>query len=243
MNAAKWAAALLVAFIGALTSGRASTVLLNDTFSGSSLDASLWQTILPNGSSSVTQSGGGLTTTARGILGSVAGFSGPLTLSGTFTLLNDSEHFKIVLRSDLTSTGSYDERTGLIVAFANDGDNVSIQELTNPMANWQLIAATGNGGYRLTTGVPYAFSIVDTGTSVSVSLNGAPVVSANTTWSTGNHIGFYSREFAGTGTRLDEVTVTSPVPDTASTGLLLTGALGLLHVARGPRPARKPVAR
>jgi hypothetical protein len=123
MNAAKWAIALLVAFIGALTSGRASTVLLNDTFSGSSLDASLWQTILPNGSSSVTQSGGGLTTTARGILGSVAGFSGPLTLSGTFTLLNDSEHFKIVLRSDLTSTGSYDERTGLIVAFANDGDN------------------------------------------------------------------------------------------------------------------------
>lgn len=230
---------LLLAALALVAPIRASTVLLSDTFSSPALDTSLWQTILPNGSSSVYQSGGGVTTMARGILGSVGSFSGSLILSGTFTLLDGNEHFKIVLRSDLSDTGVFSERAGLIIAFANDGDNVSIQELANPWANGRIVAATGNGGYALSTGVPYAFSIVDTGTSVSVNLNGSTVISGATTYSTGGKIGFYSREFANTGTRLDEVTLTSNVPDYASTAFLFAGAIGLLRMNRLTQSARK----
>jgi hypothetical protein len=56
---------LILAILGARLSGQ---VLLNDNFSGGSLDTGKWQTILPTGSSSISQSGGVLTTTGRGIL-------------------------------------------------------------------------------------------------------------------------------------------------------------------------------
>ena len=81
-------------------------VLLTDDFSGGSIDSGKWSVILPGGSSSVVQSGGLLTTTARGVLGSVADFSAPYSISGSFTMLDGLEHFNIVFRSDLSGADS-----------------------------------------------------------------------------------------------------------------------------------------
>jgi hypothetical protein len=220
-----------LAFVGCLFFGANlhGQVLLTDDFSGGSLNTSIWTTILPTGSSSIVQSGGVMITTGRGILGTVASFSGPYTVSGSFAMEDGLEHFDIILRSNLSSPGvisSY-ERAGLQFEFVNDGQGIAIDEYTSA-ANHNQIASTGPGGYSFTTGQFYSFNITDTGNSVSISLNGNPVLSANTTFATGSQIGFYSREFPSTSTQIDFVTITAitPVPEPSTYGAV-AGAMAL----------------
>lgn len=209
---------LILAILGARLSGQ---VLLNDNFSGGSLDTGKWQTILPTGSSSVSQSGGVLTTTGRGILATANPFSTPHVISGVFTMQNDLEHFNITFRTNLSDSGSSYERPGMLVAFSNDGNEVSIQRFTNA-SDWNLLAGSS---YSLTTGQSYTFSITDTGSSITLAINGTNVISATSTYSTGNYIGFYSREFASTSTAIDSVTI-SAIPE-PSTYALIAGAIAL----------------
>ncbi len=190
-------------------------VLLTDDFSGGSIDSGKWSVILPGGSSSVVQSGGVLTTTARGILGSVTDFSAPYSISGSFTMLNSLEHFNIVFRSDLSGADSF-ERRGLFVSFSNEGDVISIQRYNNAGDTSIL----GQKSYFLTTGQSYSFSIIDDGLNVALSVNGSSELSGSSSYSTGNKIGFYSREFSSTATSLDSVTVTA-VPEPATYAAIL----------------------
>jgi hypothetical protein len=164
-------------------------VLLTDDFSGGTIDSGKWSVILPGGSSSVVQSGGLLTTTARGVLGSVADFSAPYSISGSFTMLDGLEHFNIVFRSDLSGSDSF-ERRGLFVSFSNDSDVISIQRYNNASDTSIL----DQKSFSLTTNQSYSFSIIDDGFNVAVSVNGSAELSGSSSYLTGNKIGFYSRE-------------------------------------------------
>jgi len=214
--------ALIFTALVAVSTAQAQN-LLSDDFSGGSLNTSLWTTILPTGSSAITQSGGLLTTTGRGVLGTVGGFTAPYAVSGTFTMLDASEHFNIALRTDLSTTGagsSY-ERRGVLVSFSNNADQISIQRF-NTALDWDLLTVAS---YTLSTGQSYAFSIVDTGTTVSLAIDGMAQLSASTGYSTGDKLAFYSRELGSTATAIDSVQV-AVVPEPGTWGLI-AGLAGL----------------
>lgn len=215
---------MLSALVGLLSIGRADSVLLSDSFSGPALDSLKWTTLGPG---TVNQSGGVVTTTGRGILATVDDFNGPLNISGSFTMLDGLEHFNVAFRTDLSTPGSpFFERAGMLVSFSNDGDQISIQRYTSP-SDWSLLAVKS---YALTTGLTYSFSIFDDGTNIDFSVNGIHELSASSSYSTGEQIAFYSREF-GSGTKLDAVTITH-VSDTGTTGLLIAASLMGLAVVR-----------
>ena len=179
----------------------------------------------------MTQSGGGVTTTGRGILATANGYSEPYIINGAFALLDDSEHFNVSFRTDLTGS-DFGEREGMLVSFSNDGDQISIQRYTSSV-NWDLLASKS---YTLTTGLTYFFSIFDDGTNVSLAINGVDQLTASNSYATGDQIAFYSREF-GAGTALDAVTI-SHVPDTGATALYM----GLAMLGLGAVRKRQMIA-
>ena len=61
-------------------------VMLFDNFDDGIIDPAKWTQTLQNGNSSLTESGGTLTTQARGILGSVADITGEYSISGKYNL-------------------------------------------------------------------------------------------------------------------------------------------------------------
>lgn len=219
-----------LAFVAALS----GQTLLNDTFSGGSLNSSNWTTILPTGSSTVVQAGGVVTTTARGILATANSFSTPYVISGTFTLLDGSEHFNVAFRTDLSDSGSSYERPGMLVTFSNDGDQISIQRFTNA-SDWSSLA---NASYVLNTSQAYSFSITDTGNLITLAVNGVDQISASSTYLTGGYIGFYSRELGSTATAIDSITI-SAIPE-PSTYVAIFGVVALAGVVI--RRIRKRIA-
>lgn len=205
-----------------------SQILLTDDFSGGSLDTSKWTTDLPFGGSTVVQNGGLLTTTGRGKLVTVSGYSSPYEISGTFTMNHADEHFLVGFRTSLSTIDGYATTSGMFVEFSNDGDNISIQGVGySPVAS-------DHKGYSLVTGQSYSFVISDTGTQIAVSINGVTEITATTTNATGNKLAFYSREFSSTSTSIDSLTVTAiPEPGTyaAIVGALLFGVAVLRRLS------------
>ncbi len=194
------------------------------------MDSSKWTVFLPNGGSSVTQADGVVTTSGRGVLGSLSSFASPYEVSGSFAMQSGSEHFNIVIRSDL-SGAAVGERTGLLVSFSNDGDQISIQRST--AASDGAILAVDS--FSLTTGQMYSFRIRDDGSLVSLSIDNVERLSATSSFQTGGRVGFYSREFSETSTRIDSVTV-SAVPEPETYGLVF-GAICVLGRLLYPRRA------
>lgn len=190
--------------------------LVSDTFSGGTIDGAKWTTVLPTGSSSVVQSSGVVTTTGRGILATVSAFTSPYSISGTFSMLSDVEHFNIVFRTDLSTAGSGSsyERAGMLVSFSNDGNEVSIQRFASA-SDWALLSSAS---YLLTTNQSYDFVISDYGNLITVAVNGTSLLSASNSYATGGKVGFYSREFASTATAIDSVSIAAiPEPGTYAT--------------------------
>ena len=212
-----------------LSAANAATISVTDDFNGPSLNNSNWNTILPYGSSNVVQSGGAVTTTGRGILATVAQFGPTLTISGAFTMQHDLEGFVVAFRTDLSPLPEADlfhTLSGMFLAFANDVDQISIQGRGfSPQGS----TPQSHINYTLTTGQTYFFTITDTGTDISVSINGVPQLFASTPVSTGGHVAFYSREFAITSTQLDAVSIVGQtVPDGGRTiGLLALALVGM----------------
>jgi hypothetical protein len=220
----------LFLLLGPMASLHANQILLSDDFSGATLDTSKWSTILPYGGSSVVQGGGVVTTTGRGILATANGYSTPYAILGVFTMLNDWEHFNVSFRTDLSTAGpgSALERSGLMVSFSNDGNELSIQRYTSA-TDWAQLAVKN---FALVTGEPYFFSITDTGADITLAVNGVDELTASSTYSTGNHIAFYSREFSSAATSIDAVTVVG-VPEVGVTAFYLGLAiLGLCLATR-----------
>lgn len=230
----------------------ANDLSFTDSFDGPSLDLNQWVVVaLPNAQySSVIQQYGSVTTRARGTIGTVQSWSPGYTISGAFTLLDRVEHFDVVLRTNLTPTDSYNGRSGLTVNFINDGNAVAIQEHPNLNANWTEVA---RAPFVLETFQSYEFSIFDDGLNVSVSINGNPVVYGASTFSTGDHLAFNSREFIFTSTQIDWLSVqavemqvsgdsaqiAAAVPDGGATGMCL-GIAGMAGVFGFMRHRRTP---
>lgn len=192
-------------FVGATLNGQS----LYDDFTGSSLNTSKWQVILPYthgvNNSSVTQSNGSVTTSTRGILATANQFAAPNVVSGVFTMLNNVEHFEVVLRSNLVNAGqeSSSEEPGVMVSFAMDGQVASIQNYTSAQVNTGLATVS----VPFVVGKPYSYTITDTGTTVTLTINGSITISAQTSYQPGNYIAFYSREVGLPGTRIDAVSI------------------------------------
>lgn len=204
--------------------------LLHDDFSGGSIDGAKWTTSLPFGQSTVVQAGGVLTTAGRGILQSVSGFTAPFTISGSFTMGNDLEHFAVGWRTDLSvipDAGLFNTPTGLFLSFSNDGDQISVQG-----AGYTPVASD-HKNYSLTTGQSYSFVILDDGLDFAVSINGVQELTGSTTYSTGNQIVLYSREFSGTSTAVDSITV-SAIPEPSGYAIIggITAALAIFSRRR-----------
>jgi hypothetical protein len=210
--------------LGLLYANQVWAQSLYDDFNGTTVNASIWNTVLPFGQSQISEFGGYLTTTGRGTLETVAGFASPYAISGTVTLNNPDEHFEVTMRSNLqpgyqsTDGTFYDELTGVKVEFSGDGQEISIQEFT-PSA-WYLLADVS---YPISVGQPYDFEITDTGSDIALSVNGNDLLSAATSYATGNQIALQSREFSNTSSSLDFVQIT-PVPEPSGMALLGLGA-------------------
>lgn len=224
----------LILLIACATRSLATPVF--DSFDGAEL-SSQWMINTPCNRSSVSLSDGALTTQNRGMLVTSEGYLAPYTISGVFTMHDGLEHFNIALRTDLTPFGTCSECSGLIVTFVNDGQGICIQQYESMSDQWQQIAYTP---YALGTDTSYLFSLTDMGDSVSLSLNGQAILSADTAFATGDRISFYSREF-GAGTSIDSLSIidmpsapssfrlaqSESVPDGGSTAIMLAGVLGL----------------
>lgn len=205
-------------------------ILLEDDFNDGSIDPAKWSTTLANGSSAVSESGGFLTTQARGILGSVNTFAGSYSIAGSFAMQDGLEHFNVTFRTDLSDTGVSGERNGVFVSFSNDGDQISIQKFDDGTNEFLAVK-----NYTLTTGQFYSFEIIDDGTNVSLSVDGVEELTGSDTFTSGGKIGFYSREFSGSSTQIDSITVsTVPEPSMYALvfGLFAAGSIGLNRTKR-----------
>ena len=218
-------------FCVCLLSPYANAQSLFDDFNASSVNGSLWNVILPFGQSSISESGGFLTTTGRGTLATVAGFDSPLTISGNVTLNNQNEHFYTILRTDLSlwpAGASYHEITGIVVGFSADANQISIGQLTAGQDNPIFLAL---GSFNFTVGQAYNFEITDDKTTVTLAINGTELLSGSSTFASGNLIGFSSREFGDTSSSLDFVSI-QPVPEPSTVAMFGVGILALLGMRK-----------
>jgi len=210
-----------VALLGLCLASLNGQTYLSETFSGGTVNSSNWQTLLPFGSSSVSQSGGFVTLTDRGTLLSQSTFSGAVSISGTFTLNSDLEHFKIAARTDgsIPSGNSFAERTGIIFAFSNDGDQISIQQFSANGSTSILALAS----YNLVAGQSYNFTATLISSLLTLSVDGVTQLSATDSTSTGNQIALFSRSGFGASTSVDSISV-SAIPE-PSTYAAIAGSL------------------
>lgn len=204
---------LALGFTSIITISCQANTYLFDDFDDGVVDGSLWITAFPQGSSSIQESSGLLTTAARASLGTHQSFT-EIRLQGRVTLNNDYEHFKIALRSDLSRVNDYYELTGILVAFSNDGNEVSIQ--VPGATEWV------SKPYPIETGRSYDFEVIDTGSWISLFIDGQIQIETDAVDYYGNQIGFYSREFSNTSSSLDFIRVSDPqcVADGGGTFLL-----------------------
>lgn len=211
--------ASILFIVGASLQGQ---TLLTDDFTGTTINTSKWSTILPQNGASVVQSNNSVTTSTRGILASVGQFTGQIIISGTVTMLSPIEHFNIAFRTDLSGQNgnAAADRSGVFVSFSNDGKQISIQQ-TGANTTVNLPVAS----YPFVTGKPYSFTITDTGSVITLSINGVQQITGTTSYRIGNNIAFYSRELSGCSTRIDGISVSVlptvqptviTVPDTSS---------------------------
>lgn len=200
---------------------------LIDMFSGTTLNSSNWiASAFPNGSVTVND---GLTLTARGRITSAYGFTGPLTITGTVSFPNTAEYLTIMFRF----SGAYDEPT---YGSASDGIGVLIGPALNGV---KFHIGDNNGGYQpihvgfsYSINTAYNFKITDDGLNITFYMNDmvTPLFTTTSAISSGNLVGFYSRENVGLS-EISAIQITT-VPEPATWSLVGLGALGLVILRR-----------
>src|SRR6478609_1230817 len=188
--------------------------ILFDDFNDGVIDPTKWQQISPFGLSLITESGGAMTITGRGIVLAAPAMPSSYSITGSFRRNDPQEFFKIVLRSNLSLSAnleSYSERKGIQIAFS-DIPSIAIE-------NHISGGGTGPLAYPINAGQFYNFEILDDGANVSVSINGSLVISLATSDSVGNRVAFYGKDFGITSTSFDNITITE-VPEPSAIALL-----------------------
>lgn len=177
-------------------SGSSGGVLLSDSFSGNSIDATKWTTSLPYGDSAVTQANGQLTSANRGYLTSVNSFTGPIEIDATITLTGWHTAANIIWKTDGTHSGGSSEPTnGLSLGLHDETQTMWVRQIGGPSASLNM---------PVPLGTPITIRIEDTGSSVSVYVNGSATPSLQlasydpTVLGSNGKIDFYSRESAYT---------------------------------------------
>jgi hypothetical protein len=207
------------------------TVLLNDTFTGGTVNVANWQVLLPSGvgTSIVSQAGGLATLTNRGTLLSQSSFANDITISGTFTLNAGSvggynEAFQIVARSDgnIPAGNVWAERTG--IHFYVTTDQIDILKYNADGTDANLIQTF----YTFNVGQAYDFVASLNGSALSFSITGGPTLTATDGYSAGGLVALYGREANNVSTSLDSITISS-IPE-PSTYAAILGMLALVGV-------------
>jgi hypothetical protein len=211
-----------------------ASTILSDNFNDGVIDTTLWGTSNPGSYSAVTEGNGVLTTTGRGILYTQSEITGAYTITGNVKLLNIGEIFTIALHTNLSSFGGYHELQGLLVHF--NGTDFG-ETLTIAAYNWADGSTTqlASTSYTFTANTEYSFTLLDTGSSLSVYINDTLVTSCVYTYGVwGNNIAFYSREAnSACSSEIDNIAIYSGVPEPATCAAMLGfGALGLAFFRR-----------
>ena len=207
-------------------------VQLADSFDGSVIDASKWNVLLPFADSAVSLQNGFFKSLNRGTLTSVADFNQPYVISGTFRNNNDFSVFGLYLRSDGVRhpSDSFGGVGGIGVGFWGPANFYSPGKLT--------VTRVGFSGHLYNEPLAfepnriYDFSILDTGTSLTLHIDGNKIFELPTLHSAGAKIGFSGREsIAGNigNSDLFQIQV-AVIPEPSSLSLLLAG--GALALAR-----------
>jgi hypothetical protein len=201
-------------------------------------------------------SGGDLILTNRGRVLTNGQFIKPYDVSFRFAFTGSQfDSFKVSLRTDgLTTNASQEYDRGIVASFrirsdpsdpAGTNNNVSLYDENFPLGS----TALANGTFGFAAGQFYDVALRDTGSSVSLFLNGSssPFLTAVSSSSYGHQIGVDNREGAGAGSyisagsqvKLDYFAVKS-VPDDGSTMLLLLLGCGVMWAVhrRAPRAIR-----
>ncbi len=141
---------------------------------------------------------------SRGTLASTLRFEDRIEIVGRFQFKSSDDNFKVVFRSSLDSVNESGERNGIIVAFANDGNEVSIQE--SQENSMEILAATP---VDLENEQDVEFRINDDGQIIALYIDDfqTPLLSANSAFRAGGHVAIYNRELSSSESELDFVFV------------------------------------
>ena len=171
-------------------------VLFTDSFDGSAVDPSKWNTVLPFGDSAVSQASGSLHLERRGGVFTAEAYSQPFELTGTFINHNVYSNMFVVLRSnEAIINDDYRAPVGVVICFegpitSSIGGGITIlhsRETDPSSVEW-----TRN--IHITPEDQHSFRIIDTGSSVRVEFDGSLIVDYQSTFSLGGKVGFFSRE-------------------------------------------------
>ncbi len=207
---------------------------LRDDFDGASVDASLWTTSLPFpsgifGPSALNEAGGSLTFVNRGTLITKEAFSA-VDITGRFTITGEqSDKFKIVLRTDGSFCEPYAESAnGIAVRFGHIGYNaynVEFEQRETPSNG----IALANAVYPIALNTAYDFRITDDGSTIDFYIGDldTPLLSATTAVDSGDRIVIYNGQNLAGPNRTTALDFIQIVPEPAAATLICFGLLGM----------------
>ena len=223
--------AKLFAVLVLIWAGKASSqTLFSDNFDGTVLDANKWNTSAPFLDSTLSMQDGYLSSLNRGIAITKDGFSVGYTVSGSFSLNSFYDIFNITLRSDGQITpdlppGMFGSVNGVTVGFWGGYGNGTP---TGFGWVWADEYGTVNDGHLWTTDLVIGektirtFSIFDSGSSLTVSVDNQQLFSVATTFAPGDKIAIHG---TASGPNLNpgrvDIFGIQVVPEPSSLSLLL----------------------
>ena len=218
-----------------------SQTLFSDNFDGVVLDANKWNITAPFPDSTLSVQDGYLSSLNRGIAITKNGFSSGYTVSGSFSLNSLYDIFNITLRSDGQITpdlpyGMYGSVNGVTVGFWGGYGNGTP---TGFGWVWADEYGTVNDGHLWTSDLVIgektvrAFSIFDSGSSLTVSVDDQVLFTVATTFAPGDKIALHG---TASGPNLNpgrvDIFDIQVVPEPSSLSLLLAGGLVALAKRR-----------
>ena len=232
----------LISFIAPLS---AEVLVLQDSFDGSSLDSSKWNTLLPFSDSSVSVGGGAVNLVARGTIVTKTSFTAPYTLTGSFINQNNTAHsaysvFLLNFRTsgNVISGDIYKNLDGFMISFwprstvgGSEGLFLTVANPASPYGETKTTNLASQSFFPI-TGQEHFFSLADYGDRFTFDVDGIRMFDYTSSTSFGNKLGFASREtlqFTGSDYTGDVVinSVQVSVPEPSSLSLLVLGGVAM----------------